>query len=191
MGAMRFVTLADAGELAGIYAPYVRDTVVTLELEPPTADEFAGRIEATVPAYPYLAWCEGGRIVGYAYAAAFNARPGYRFSVTASVYLRPEAAGRGLGRRLYGALFALLERQGYRNAYALITLPNDRSVRLHERFGFATVGVYHGCGYKLGQWVDVACMEKRFAAAGGAPAEPVSVDGLDVDFVQRILAGHE
>lgn len=191
VGTMRLATADDGSELAGIYAPYVRDTAVTFETDPPSAEEFARRIETISARYPYIVLENGdGRIDGYAYATRYHERAAYRYCVTTSVYLRPEAAGKGLGRKLYRALFAVLERQGFRNAYAVIALPNPKSVRLHEAFGFENVGVTHTSGYKFGRWIDVVTMEKRFATSLDSPPPIVPANELDRPFLQSILEEH-
>ncbi|HLL32027.1 MAG TPA: GNAT family N-acetyltransferase, partial [Allosphingosinicella sp.] len=129
--------------------------------------------EAGGALYPWLAGeAEDGTLLGYAYAARFRDRPAYRFTVETSVYLRAGAAGRGLGRRLYEPLLAALEAQGFTQAIAAITLPNEASVRLHERLGFVSAGIYRQVGWKLGAWHDVGLWQRALAAPGTPPAEP-------------------
>lgn len=185
---MRLATVNDAVELAAIYAPYVRDTSVSFETEPPTAEEFARRIAAVGDRYPYLVHQrDDGTVDGYAYATRYHERDAYRYSVTTSVYLSPDSAGKGLGKKLYGALLAILKEQGYRNAYAVITMPNPQSVGLNERFGFRKNGYLTRCGYKFGKWLDVAIMELFLAEPDTLPAELIPVSGLNRDFLQRTL----
>src|SRR3982751_577949 len=145
----------DAPEIAAIYAPYVRDTIVSFETEAPDAAEIASRIERIGRQYPWLTAAMNGHGVGYAYACENRSRLAYRWSVDTAVYLDPSAQGRGVGRALYRGLFALLRAQGYVNAFAGIALPNDASVKLHEATGFTLIGVYRNVGYKLGAWRDV------------------------------------
>ena len=131
------------------------------------------RIEAGGGLYPWLVGeAADGSILGYCYAARFRDRPAYRFAVETSVYLRADAAGRGLGRRLYEPLLALLVRQGFTQAVAAITLPNAASVRLHERLGFEPAGTYRQVGWKLGSWHDVGLWQRKLAPAGAPPDEP-------------------
>ncbi len=152
---IRLATEGDAEQIAAIYAPNVTDTIISFELEPPTAEEMRRRIEITLQRYPWLVCERHGRVMGYAYAGAHGSRWAYQWSVDVSVYVHEEARGKGVGRALYASLFAALELQGFYNAYAGATLPNPASVRLHEAVGFRPVGVYREVGYKLGAWHDV------------------------------------
>lgn len=170
---LRAATPDDAAAIADIYAPFVTASVVSFETEAPDAAAMRSRIEAGGGLYPWIAGeDEDGSLLGYAYAARFRDRPAYRFTVETTIYLRPGAAGRGLGRRLYAPLLATLEAQGFTQAIAAITLPNEASVRLHERLGFAPAGVYRQVGWKLGAWRDVGLWQRPLAPAETPPAEP-------------------
>lgn len=169
---LRAATSDDAAALADIYAPYVTENAVSFETEPPDEAAFRARIEGGGGLYPWLVAEEGGTILGYAYAARFRDRPAYRFVVETSVYLRSGEAGRGLGRRLYEPLLAGLEAQGFTQAIAAITLPNEASVRLHERLGFERAGTYRQVGWKLGAWHDVGLWQRKLAKAADPPVEP-------------------
>jgi phosphinothricin acetyltransferase len=152
---IRLATERDAEEIAAIYAPNVTNTFISFESEPPTEEEMRRRIEGTLERYPWLVCERRGRMLGYAYAGAHGSRAAYRWSVDVSVYVHEEAHRTGVGRALYTSLFAVLDLQGFYNAYAGATLPNPASVGLHESIGFRPVGVYCGVGYKLGAWHDV------------------------------------
>jgi len=153
-------TLADATACAAIYAPYVTDTAISFELEPPTVEEVAVRIEAALRDHAWLVAEQDGRVVGYAYAGPFKSRPAYRWSCEVSVYLERERRRTGLGRTLYTALFDRLTERGFRTAVAGMTLPNDASAGLHRAMGFEPVGVYREIGFKHGAWRDVAWMQR-------------------------------
>lgn len=181
MSALRPAEERDAEAVAAIYAPLVAETAISFEVEPPDAGEMRRRIAGTLPALPWLV-CEGPQaLLGYAYASPHRARAAYRWSLDVSVYVAEPARGRGVGSALYAALLPLLARQGYRRAYAGITLPNPASVRLHEAFGFTPVGIYRGVGFKLGAWHDVGWWECRLAAAEDAPSEPLPFAALRTD----------
>lgn len=168
----RAATPGDAAALAEIYAPYVTQGAVSFETDPPDEAAFLARMESGGALYPWLVAEEAGRILGYAYASRFRDRPAYRFVVETSVYLRAGEGGRGLGRRLYEPLLATLEAQGFTQAIAAITLPNEASVRLHERLGFERAGIYRQVGWKLGAWHDVGLWQRALARAGTPPEEP-------------------
>ena len=177
---LRAATSEDAAALADIYAPYVADSAVSFETEPPTPQEMRGRLQAGEGRYPWLvAVDETGQIAGYAYATAFRPRPAYRFCVETSVYLARAAHGRGAGGLLYRALIETLEAQGFAQAIAAITLPNEASVRLHKRLGFVAAGVYRQVGYKQGRWHDVGLWQRALGAPRDPPIEPLTLAQLE------------
>jgi L-amino acid N-acyltransferase YncA len=161
----------DAAACAAIYKPYVRDTAVSFELEPPDGDQFAQRIERYSRSHAWLVAEDAGRVVGFAYACPHRERAAYRWAADVSVYVDRDHHRRGIGRELYGALLRLLERQGLYAACAGITLPNDASVGLHESLGFRPVGVYRQIGFKAGAWWDVGWWQLELPGAD-PPAEP-------------------
>jgi phosphinothricin acetyltransferase len=169
---VRDATSADAVACAEIYAPYVTDTAITFEIEPPSAAELAQRIDAASSSYAWLVLEDDGRVVGYAYGGRFNARPAYRWACEVSVYLELGRRRTGGGRALYEALLARLRERGYRIAVAGMTLPNEASVALHAALGFEPVGTYRRIGYKLGRWHDVAWTQRALADAADEPREP-------------------
>ena len=169
---IRVAAPGDAEGVQAIYAPVVRDTAISFELEPPGVAEMAGRIAGTLAEHPWLVCERRGAVAGYAYATRHRERPAYRWSVDVSVYVHPDARRGGVGRRLYAALFRLLALQGYRNAYAGIALPNAGSVGLHEALGFRPVGVYRQVGFKLGAWHDVGWWQLQLQPPGIPPSEP-------------------
>jgi phosphinothricin acetyltransferase len=146
---------ADAPRICEIYNYYVRETVVTFEEAPVEDDDMAGRIEEVAARFPFLVSERDGKVVGYAYAARWHARSAYRFSVESTIYLAPNAGGRGIGSVLYAALLAELRSLGVHCVIGGIALPNPSSVALHEKFGFRKVGQLDEIGWKFGNWVDV------------------------------------
>lgn len=153
---IRPVRIADAAAIAEIYWPFVTETAISFEIDPPTANEFAERIERTTSDYPWLVAAIEGMPVGYAYATAHRARAAYRFSVETSVYVDSRYHRRGIARQLYDALFAELVTRQFCNAYAGITLPNEASQQFHLEFGFRSIGVFPNVGFKFERWHDVA-----------------------------------
>lgn len=164
---VRMASPADAAALLSIYRPYVETTAITFEYEVPTEEEFAARIAKTLQRYPYLVAEENGVVVGYAYAGALKERRAYDWSVETSIYVAKDAHGKGVGRSLYEALEAVLQRQGICNVNACIAAPIEEdetltrdSIRFHERMGYVLVGEFHRCGSKFGRWYNMVWMEK-------------------------------
>ena len=176
---IRPATVADAPALLSIYTHYILHTAVTFEIEPPTVEEFRGRIEKTLRRYPYLAAEEEGRVLGYAYAAPVKTRAAYDWSSEVSIYLDKDQRGRGVGKALYAVLFSQLRAMGIQNLYATIC-DTDRedpyltkaSPRFHEREGFTLVGRHSRCGYKFDRWYDLLWMEKLIGDHP-VPAPPI------------------
>ena len=168
---IRAAAEGDAAACAAIYRPYVLDTAVTFEIEPPTVAEMARRIEEAARSHAWLVAETNGRVIGYAYAGPFAARPAYRWSCEVSVYLEPGRRRTGAGRALYQTLLPLLVERDYRVAVAKMTLPNDASVGLHAALGFRPVGVHRRIGWKNGAWHDVAIVQLDLATGGEPPTE--------------------
>jgi phosphinothricin acetyltransferase len=157
---LREATTADGKAIARIYNPYILETTITFEEEAVSGEEMARRIaEVQAQGLPWLVAEVRGpgqvQVVGYAYAVRFRPRAAFRHSVESSVYLDGAARGRGLGRVLYEALLARLRAAGRHAVIASIALPHPQSVALHERMGFAPVGMLREVGFKFGRWVDV------------------------------------
>lgn len=157
---IREATARDAAACAAIYAPYVRDTAISFENEPPTAAEMAVRIDAAVATHAWLVIDDSRHVVGYAYGSPFRARDAYRRSCEVSAYIEPGHQGRGAGRALYTELLARLAARGYHTAVAGYTLPNPGSEALHRALEFEPVGVYRSIGFKFGVYHDVAWVQR-------------------------------
>ena len=167
---VRDAVAADAAACAAIYAPYVTDTAITFEAEPPTAAQMAIRIAAAQRLHAWLVLEEAGVVSGYAYSGPFKERAAYRWSCEVSVYLDRRRRGYGRGRMLYEALLARLTERGYRMAAAGMTQPNEASGRLHAAMGFEPVGTYRRIGFKHGVWHDVAWVQRTLGDPDRPPA---------------------
>ena len=172
MTVVRDATPQDAAACAAVYAPYVRDTAVSFETEPPSAAELADRIATAQEAHAWLVLEDGGRVVGYAYGGPFKARDAYRWTCEVSVYLEPGRRRSGGGRALYEALLHRLTERGYRTVVAGMTLPNDASAALHRALGFEPVGTYRRVGWKHGRWHDVAFVQRTLGSRQDPPQPP-------------------
>ncbi len=175
---IRVATPQDAADILDIYAPIVRETAISFELEPPTVPEMQRRIEDTLSQWPWLVCDRAGEVLGYVYATRHRARAAYQWSVDVSVYIRDGMRRTGMGRALYTSLFDLLTLQRFYHCYAGITLPNPGSVGLHETLGFHPVGVYREVGYKLGAWHDVGWWEKDLPLERAHPTPPLAFADL-------------
>ena len=184
---IRFALPEDAPALHAIYAPYVSDTAVSFEYQPPGPETFAQRIENTRRQYPYLVWEEKGQPLGYAYAGRLRQRQAYDWDVELSVYVDPSAQRRGVGSSLYRCLLDLLTWQGVRWAYGVVTLPNPGSDALHRRLGFQLIARFPEMGYKMGKWWDIGWYLKELTAPA-SPPRPVIPLQPDHPRVREILA---
>lgn len=189
---IRSVDERDAAAVRDLYAPFVSESATSFEIEPPDAAAMARRIQEQRERFPWLVFEAGGAVLGYAYASPHRAaRKAYQWCVETSVYIHPRARRCGVGRALYGALFDLLKRQGFVNAYAGVTLPNPASLGLHQSLGFAPIGVYPRIGFKFGRWHDVAWMQLRLQEAEVPVAEPLATRDLFGDpAVEALLREH-
>ena len=163
----------DVPDMLAIYAPYMLTTTATFEYDVPSREEFLRRLQGITERFPWLVWEEDGVILGYAYGSLPFERAAYSWCSEASVYLKPDARGRGIGRKLYTALESILAYQGYRVVYAIITSENAASVAFHRKMGYKTIGNFQDCGYKLDRWLGVIWMEKRLNPVGNVSNFPL------------------
>lgn len=158
---IRPATPADADALARIYNHYITNTIVTFEEAAIDSADMARRVAEVVAAeLPWIVVEQEGLVLGYAYASNWKRRTGYRFSVESTVYLAPEATGKGLGTTLYERLLAILAEGPAHLAIGGIALPNAASVALHERLGFEKVAHFREVGFKFGEWIDVGYWQR-------------------------------
>lgn len=158
---IRIAREADVPRILAIYAPYILNTTYTFEYTVPTEAEFLERFRDITAQFPWLVWEEDGEIWGYVYGSAPYTRAAYSWCAELSIYLLPQAQGRGIGSKLYAAAEEILRRQGYRLNYAIITSENTGSIRFHEHMGYTHSAHFPACGYKFGRWLGVTWMEKK------------------------------
>lgn len=177
----------DAAAILDIYAPYIRHTSITFETDVPSVAEFANRISSYLENWPWLVYEMNGLVVGYAYASRYRERVAYQWGVECSVYINPDHHRRGIARILYTKLFALLKMQGFTTVYAVINLPNDESVALHESMGFNYFATYEKVGYKLGRWKNVGWWQLQLNEYINEPAAPIKFSSINNKIAESIL----
>lgn len=175
---IRLATVQDVPRILEIYEPYVKNTAVSSEYTVPSCLEFTQRFLKITAQFPWLVWEENGTILGYAYGSRPFERAAYQWSASASIYLCPEAKGNGIGRKLYAALEQLLQRQGYRKVYAVITTVNEDSIAFHRAVGYRHIATMPDCGYKFGKWYGTVWMEKELNTWDSPPREPIPIHRL-------------
>lgn len=159
---IRAAVLADASAITEIYNPYIETTTITYEYETISPCEMKQRMETVMECYPWLVLEADEQLKAYAYASEFQKRAAFQWSCEVSVYVAQGETGNGYGTALYRKLLTLLQKQGYRNIYALIDAPNLASETLHKRFGFADTGFFEHTGYKLGAWRSLLALCLKF-----------------------------
>ena len=172
---IRDATGNDFEAITAIYAHHVRFGLATFEEIAPSSNEMVRRFaEIRAQKLPYLAAEAEYKVLGYAYAALYRTRSAYRYTLEDSVYLHPDAAGFGIGRKLLSALIARCEDRGYRRMIAVIgDSANLPSIRLHERLGFAHACLLPAVGFKFGRWVDSVLMQRPLGPGDASlPEEP-------------------
>jgi L-amino acid N-acyltransferase YncA len=160
-------TDADLPAIAAIYSHNVLTGTGTFEVDPPSLDEMRGRrADVLSKGLPWLVALESEKVVGFAYCNWFKPRPAYRFSAEDSIYISPQAAGKGIGRTLLAELMAQAQRAGVRKLIAVIgDSANTGSIAVHTSAGFQPVGVLKSCGWKFEKWLDVVMMDKALGEA--------------------------
>lgn len=185
---IRLATPLDAKGILDIYAPYIENTSFTFETETPSLEQFAERINHYLENWPWLVCDDNGIIAGYAYASRYRERTAYQWCTEVSIYIRDEYQKMSIGKALYTCLFEILKQQGFRNIYAVINLPNEKSVSFHERLGFKWFATYEQVGYKLGKWKNVGWWRYKINDFGMEPEPPVPFSILDKSFLPALLS---
>ena len=185
---LRTATPSDAKEILGIYSSYIENTSFTFETETPTTEQFAERIETYLRTWPWLVCDVDGKIAGYTYGTRYRERVAYQWCTESSIYIHDDYQKMGIGHALYKSLFEILKRQGFRNIYAVINLPNEKSVAFHEKLGFLHFATYEQVGYKLGKWKNVGWWRKIVNEFGMDPEPPVPFEKLDKGFLPILFS---
>lgn len=187
MISIRLATIDDAERILSIYAPYIKDTSFTFETEVPSLKDFQQRISDYLINWPWLVCEIDGAIAGYAYGAKHRERVAYQWCVETSIYIHNDFLKHKVGKALYETLIEILKRQGYRNVYAVINLPNERSVKFHESCGFNYFATYEKVGYKLGKWKNVGWWQLIINEYTMEPEPPIRLSELNKDFFESLF----
>jgi L-amino acid N-acyltransferase YncA len=156
---IRTVKIKDVPMILDIYSYYVENTIITFEITPPDIDEMKRRVMETVKAFDWIIYELNGTTVGYAYYTKFRERKAYDYSCETTVYVHKDFVGKGIGSTLYGELINRLKKTSKAVAIGGISLPNEASVRLHEKMGFKNVGILKNIGRKFNKWISVGYWE--------------------------------
>ena len=178
---IRIAREEDVPQILAIYAPYVLTTTYTFEYEVPTEEAFLQRFRSITAQFPWLVWEEDGEILGYAYGSAPFERAAYRWCAEDSLYLHPDARGRGIGTKLLTALENILKIQGYRTVYAIITSENSVSLAFHKKMGYNLLSDFPDCGYNFNRWLSVYWFDKVLNIVDSPIDFPVSWQALMQD----------
>ena len=173
---IRLITPSDAESALEIYKPYVLSTAITFEYEVPTIEEFAERIKNTTAEFPWFVCCDDDKVIAYAYATKHRYRAPYNWSPESTIYVSPEAQGKGIARVLYETLFATLTLQGYFTVFAGVVIPNEKSERFHKAMGFEEIGIFKKIGNKLGVWHDTKWFQLALSEHIADPPQPKKIE---------------
>lgn len=152
---IRQIKTEDINQICNIYNHYIKNTMITFEEQLITEEVMKSRVSEITENYPWIVFVEEGRVLGYAYASRWKSRKAYDFSVESSIYVDKNSGGKGIGTQLYKELIELLRKSNINSVIGGVALPNDPSVRLHEKMGFTKVARFPAVGYKFGTWLDV------------------------------------
>jgi len=159
---IRKATPEDAQAICVIYNHYVLHTIVTFEEIAVSMEAMRERIQTTMKKWPWMVYETEGRVMGYAYASEWKSRCAYKHSLESTIYLAPEAVGKGIGTVLYKDLLDRLDKLNIHAVIGGISLPNAASVALHEKLGFEKIGQFKEVGNKFNEWIDVGYWELLF-----------------------------
>ncbi|WOD43635.1 GNAT family N-acetyltransferase [Hwangdonia lutea] len=154
--------IKDTQALLDIYNYFVLNTIVTFDIEPLSIEAFTEKTKTINNTYPFLVFEENNVILGYTYGSKWRPKPAYNHTVESTVYVKHDAHGKKIGTELYTELLRLLKQENYHVVLGGLTLPNEASVQLHEKFGFKQVAHFKEVGLKFNQWLDVGFWQLNF-----------------------------
>ena len=152
---IRTFSIKDTKALLDIYNYYVLNTSATFDIEALSLETFTNKVTQINEKFPFIVFEEDDEILGYAYGSKWRPKPAYNHTVESTVYVKNGAHGKQIGTKLYAELFSLLKQQKFYSILGALTLPNEASVKLHEKFGFKKVAHFKAVGLKFDIWHDV------------------------------------
>jgi phosphinothricin acetyltransferase len=158
---IRPVHINDAQALLDIYNYYVLNTTVTFDIEPLSLESFTHKINTIISEYPFIVFEENNEILGFAYGSRFRPRAAYNYTAESTVYVKHTAHGKQIGSKLYAELIRLLKKTELHSVLGVLTVPNDASINLHEKFGFEQVAHLKEVGLKFGEWQHVGIWQLK------------------------------
>ncbi len=180
-------TAEDSQDILDIYAPYVQCTEITFEYRVPTLDDYKSRVEHIINEYPFILCKINGETVGFSYANRQKERSAYQWNAELSIYVKMGFYQKGIGTALYNALIRILTHQNIKNVYGGVTIPNEKSEKLHAHFGFKSLGIYHKTGYKFDKWYDVVWFEKYLGEHTVPPKPFIPINKIDPEFLDHVF----
>jgi len=188
---LSLATKSDSESILNIYAPYVEETAITFEYVVPTLENFTQRMEKIISEFPFIICKIDGDTVGFAYAHKQMERSAYQWNAELSIYVKMGFYQKGIGTALYNALIRILSAQNIKNLYGCVTIPNEKSEKLHAHFGFKSLGVYHMTGYKFDKWYDVVWFEKYLGEHTVPPKPFIPIGKMDKEYLDYIFSSSE
>ena len=158
---IRSVHIDDASALLDIYNYYVLNTTVNFDIDPLSLETFTDKINHIVSEYPYIVYEENNEILGFAYGSRFRPRPAYNYTSESTVYVKHTAHGKQIGSKLYAELIRLLKETDLHTVLGVLTVPNEASINLHEKFGFEQVAHLKEVGLKFGEWQNIGIWQLK------------------------------
>jgi L-amino acid N-acyltransferase YncA len=178
--------MSDCPQIQDIFKYYIRNTSATPEWHEPTKTDFEEKITKLTEFYPLIVLEQDQHVMGFANANKYRITSGNQWSAETSIYLSPDSHGHGLGYALYHTLLSILKLQNFVNAFAGIVLPNKKSLILHEKMGFTTVGVFQKSIYKFNQWHDTKWLQLKLCEHVATPLPTRSINDIQetIGFIQ-------
>ena len=158
---IRALDIKDTRAILEIYNYYVLNSTVTFDIDPITFDAFSEKLKLISADYPFIVFEENNEILGYAYGSRFRPRPAYNYVAESTVYVKHTTHGKQIGTKLYAELIKLLKETNLHTVLGVLTIPNDASIKLHEKFGFEQVANLKEVGFKFGEWQNIGIWQLR------------------------------